>query len=167
MDATTVDSQVGPHRRRHGADGGLLLGGARASPSPVTYTGRVELADEGMALTLDPTWWAEPGPGGCDLWIDRKTDLSSGSLIAYTEQLIRDYERGEDGTKATYEQVSLPAGPATRVRIEDGRLNPLAHTEYVLQRDGVAYRLACMIFDPRDDDWLSIAEAIEFLPEEG
>ena len=43
-------------------------------------------------------------------------------------------------------------------------MNPLAHTEYVLQHDGVVYRLACSIFDPRDDDWLSIAEGIEFLP---
>ena len=79
------------------------------SPSPARYTGRVELADEAIALTLDPSWWAEPGPsyegllppptheivlqafyehgpGGCDLWVDRRTDLSLGSLIAYTEQ---------------------------------------------------------------------------------
>jgi hypothetical protein len=32
------------------------------SPSPATFTGRVELADEGVALTLLGSWWAEPGP---------------------------------------------------------------------------------------------------------
>lgn len=158
------------------------------SPSPARLTGRVELADEGVALTLDPNWWAEPGPayegldpppteaivlqayyehgpGTCDLWVDRRTDRSSESLIAYTEQLIRDYERDPDLT-GTYEPVSLPAGPATRVWIREAAPNPVAHTEYVLQHDGVFYRLACSMFDPRQDDWLSVAEGIEFLPEE-
>lgn len=158
------------------------------SPSPSRYTGRVELADEGVALTLDPNWWAEPapsyeglippptheivlqafyedGPGWCDLWVDRSPDQSSGSLIAYTEQLIRDYERDPDITGSS-EPLSLPAGPATRVWIKEGTVNPEAHTEYVLQHDGVFYRLACLLNDPRHDDWLSVAEGIEFLSEE-
>lgn len=158
------------------------------SPSPSRYTGRVELADEGVALTLDPNWWAEPGPSyealvppptqaivlqafsedgpaSCDLWVDRRTDLASSSLIAYTEQLIRDYERDPELT-GTYEPVSLPAGPATRVRIREPGPNPVAHTEYVLQHEGRVYRLGCLLFDPRQDDWLSIAEGIEFLSEE-
>ena len=86
---------------------GCSLAESAPSPSPTTFTGRVELADEGVALTLDPFWWAEPGPsyeglvpppiqeivlqafyedgpGSCDLWVDRRTDPSSGSLIAYT-----------------------------------------------------------------------------------
>lgn len=155
------------------------------SPSPSRYTGRVELADEGVALSLDHNWWAEPGPSyeglvppptqeivlraysedgpaSCGLWVDRSTDLSSRSLIAYTEQLISDYERDPE-LAGTYEPVSLPAGPATRVHIREPGPNPVAHTEYVLQHDGRFYRLACLMFDPRQDDWLSVAEGIEFL----
>ena len=166
----------------------LVQPGSGPSPSPARYTGRVELADEGVALTLPWEWSAEPGPsyeglapppnqeivlhtlyengpGRCDLWIDRKTDRSSNSLIAYTEQLIRDYERDPVIT-GTYEALTLPAGPATRVRIVEGAVNPVPHTEYLLQHDGVVYRLACTVFDPRQDDWLSIAEGIEFLPAE-
>jgi len=162
--------------------------GSAPSPSPATLTGRVELADDGVALTLPGSWWAEPGPsyeglvpaptheivlqtfyehgpGSCDLWVDRRTDMSSVSLVAYTEQLIRDYERDPDVT-GTYEPVSLPAGPATRVWITEGAANPVAHTEYVLQHEGVFYRLACLMFDPRQHDWLSVAEGIEFLSEE-
>jgi hypothetical protein len=82
------------------------------------------------------------GPGSCDLWVDRRTDLSSGSLVAYPEQLIQDYERDPEITGA-YEPVSLPAGPATRIK--EGTVNPVAHTEYVLQHDGVFYRLAYLI----------------------
>ena len=160
------------------------------SPSPARYTGRVELADENVALTLDSSWWAEPGPSyeglvpaptheivsqvfyehgpaGCDLSIDRETDLSSGSLVEYTERLIRDFERDGDVAAGTYEGVDLPAGPAMRVRIESARVNPMPNTQYVLQHDGVVYRLACSTFDPRDDDWLSIAEGIEFLSAAG
>ena len=100
----------------------------------------------------------------CARRIDRTSDGSSNSLIAYTERLIRDYERDPDVT-GTYEPVSLPAGPATRVWIREDVPNPVAHTEYVLQHDGSFYRLACRMFDPREDDWLSVAEGLEFPPE--
>lgn len=120
------------------------------SPTADRATGRVELTDEAVAMTLDEAWWAEPGPsyeglvpppthevvlqlfyelgdGYCDLWIDRETDLLSGSLSAYAEQLIRDYEGDGDGdvSRGTVEPVSLPAGPAMRVRIEYRAVNPL------------------------------------------
>jgi len=94
-------------------------------------------------------------------WVDDATDDPQAALVAYTEPLIRDYERDPDIT-GTYEPVVLPAGPATRVWIREGSVNPVAHTEYILQHDGVFYRLACLLHDLRQDDWLSIAEGIEF-----
>ena len=63
--------------------------------------------------------------------------------------------------------VAAMAPPGRPAPIPDGTVNPVPHTEYLLQHDGVVYRLAWTMLDRRNDDWLSTAEGIESLAAEG
>ncbi len=64
--------------------------------------------------------------------------------------------------------VDLPAGPAVVAHIEDACWGQhRERTLYSIVSGDRAARLTCDTSDPPDDDWLSIAETVEFLLEEG
>jgi hypothetical protein len=66
------------------------------------------------------------------------------------------------------EHIDLPAGKAVRVRAEGLKAGQtIVSTHYILVVGGLAYDMVFASPGPPEDDWLSIAETIEFLPEQG
>ncbi len=139
---------------------------------------RYEFPEIGLAIEFSGDWYTLESEAGWGTFLEarslsdpeycyvqanevRQEDVSAAGAA---EALVAGYEReGYAGVRAT--PVRLPVGEAWRVDAEAG---PGPLTVYVTQSDQLLVALHCTAVGSErpDDDWLSIAETIEFLPTE-
>ena len=105
----------------------------------------------------------------CLFAADSTTTIAAHSLAELQYETYVDSPHARD--VEPLQHIDLPAGPAYRLRMS-GRADPesdwMLTSTYVLDRiDGLLIAVCGNYDDHPDDDWLSIAESIEFLsPEE-
>ena len=166
------------------------------SPEPSEALVRVEVPEAGVALSLPESWIVDVaveelaqmdledgqfttsyvlgthGPAGlhsCKLYVQEfppSTLPRTGAmeLLAANGWLVRE---GEDRTPS---RLDLPAGTALTVAwtSREQTAEPLNLIEYLIVDADRVYTLVCSTFPPLvpEYDWLSIAETLEFLPDE-
>jgi hypothetical protein len=171
-----------------GAGAGAAVLAQSPSPSPDVVPLRVVMPDEGFAATFPGGWVVEVIGGEsfvvspdrvarCSTtgeWFNEPTDDPAAVL----EKVAAIYPVFSDGDPLPVVETSwheLPAGRAVRFTMDYG-LDALPgesdegfgryHTTYIIADSLRLIFFGCWSPERPDDDWLSIAETIELLPEE-
>ena len=152
-------------------------------PSPVMTVQRVEAPEAGIALTVPGDWnvsqpmvevlpglvqvlvATKPGSGGC--WVGLAAPWVPTSLQDFTDGVMLPFRLHPDYEVADgMADASLPAGPALRgYMVQHFPEGDLHQVPYILAApDGFVF-MNCLGYNRPSDDWLSIAETFEFLPE--
>lgn len=161
-----------------------------SSPDPGAALSRVDVPEAGISLAFPeglsvnvvmereevdlPPEAAESGPvyvwvvlsalapdgHGCQLGMYESYPLTLEEHAEWIGQQADDV--GFAGTvESTH--VSLPAGDAIRIDLEDAEQG-FYGTAYLMESHAARYQLRCFDFAPAEDDWLSVAETVEYLP---
>lgn len=110
---------------------------------------------------------ADEGPAVSDVCKADAGALAPGTFdlnIAYLSEVL---SSSEDTVAIATAPQDLPAGQAAVIDVEYRTRTPRHWANYLIEGDEVILALACAGPERPDDDWLSIAESFEFLPEEG
>jgi hypothetical protein len=139
---------------------------------------RYESPEVGLAIAFSGDWYALESEAGWGTFLEARSlsdpeycyvqanevQQEDVSAAGATEALVAGYEReGHADVRAT--PVRLPTGEAWRV---DAQAGSGQLTVYVTQSDQLLVALHCSAVGSErpEDRWRSIAETIEFLPEE-
>ena len=180
--------------KRVGLLAGLLVltlgsGAVAQSPSPdsVGIGNRVEVPEMGYAATFPEGWVVESQPSGQAHVVSPDGDtacLPTGELLdgpiddpaAVLDHVAAIFPNfSDDGPAPIIEtsEIELPAGRAIRFVLDQALIPDSVEegyarftTYYILINDFGLLFFLCWDPERPDDDWLSIAETIEFLPAE-
>jgi len=177
------------------APGAAVVSAQEPSPSVLAHVGRVEVPAAGYAVTLPEGWtmethevvegtdspdgpteetrsiwsyaFAPDGSASCLLFEDRLVESLDDSSTALDETAAYHRTRYEP-VLVEMSSVELPLGLAVRFVLDYTRTGDEGVGAVYLLSDGDALVvMSCVAQEPPDGDWwLSIAETIEFLPEE-
>ncbi len=158
------------------------------SPSPLGVGERVEVPGVGFAATF-PEGWIIEASGGQSYVVSSDRSTRCGTFGERFDEPIDDPAASLDELAAIYpvfsddepmpiidtSEIELPAGRAIRFIADysldpefdpefDGGKDATYVTTYIMVDSLRVLFLGCYAPERPDDDWLSIAETIEFLP---